>query len=316
MKILFFTDLHYRGNNPCSRIDDYSKALQNKLQEIGQLIRDNKIDVVLNGGDLFHSPCPSLSLVNEIMGIFKSWNVLILSVLGSHEIIGFNYDTLYRTALGVLETSGVTCILNKEKGTVVGESFERNIVVKGVHHSYNLDLNPENYFVKKDNPNDILIEVVHGMVVDKPFFDEYTLIKNIHTEADIFLSSHFHPGWKPQKINNTLFINPGSLGRVENIERKWLPSIVILDIEKEINYEIVPLKCAEPSEKIFKNVAKLGSEISERILDFMKTLVDRTGNLERQDAKSIVLRIAKEENVNEEVVKEAINIIDEAMINE
>jgi DNA repair exonuclease SbcCD nuclease subunit len=316
MKILFFTDLHYRGNNPCSRIDDYPKTLQNKLQEIGQLIRNNKIAAVLNGGDLFHSPCPSLSLVNEIMGIFKSWNASIFSVLGSHEIIGYNYDTLYRTALGVLETSGVTCILNKEKGTIVGESLGRNVVVKGAHHSYNLDSNPKNYFVKKDNPSDVLIEVAHGMVVDKLFFDEYTLIKDIKTEADIFLSAHFHPGWEPQKINNTLFINPGSLGRVENIERKWLPSVVILDIEKDIDYEIVPLKCAEPSEKVFKNATKLGSEMSGRILEFMKTLSERTGNLERQDVKSLVLKIAKEESVDEEIVKEAINIIDEAMVNE
>lgn len=313
VKILYFQDSHIRGNNPCSRKDDYPDALRVKFQEITQLIKTNKIGCVICGGDLFNSPDVSKAIISEYIKVFKQWQIPFLTVVGSHDYFGYQPKTIPRTALGVLEAADIVHILDKEKGYDLGDK----IIVKGIHHSYDLDTNPKNYFVEKDKEKCILlIEVVHGMVMDKPFFDEYTLIKDIKTEADLMLCGHFHPGWELQKVNDTLFINPGSLGRVENIERLNSPSIVILDIGEEINYEIVPLKCAVPSENIFKTVTKLGSEMSGKILEFMKTLSTKTENLERQDAKSLVLRIAKEEKVDKEVVEEAINIIDEAMFNE
>jgi len=310
-KILYFGDSHIRGNNPCSRKDDYPNALKAKFCEITNLIKDKKIDCVLCGGDLFNSPDVSKAIISEYIKIFKQWKVPFLTVIGSHDYLGYQLNTILRSALGVLDAAEIVYILDKERGYRLTDK----VTIKGIHHSYNLDLNPKNYFVKKDT-NGILIEVVHGMVVDKPFFDEYTLIKDIKTEADVMLCAHYHPGWESQKVNNALFINPGSLGRVENIERVFPPSVVILDVGEQIDYEIIPLKCASPSETIFKNVTKLGSEMSEKILEFMKTLSNRTGDLERQDAKSLVLKIAKEEKVDEKVIEEAINIIDGVMFDE
>ena len=312
MKILFATDPHIRGNNPVSRIDNYSESLRNKHNEIGQIIKNDSIDVVIHGGDIFHSPDASKSLISEYIKIFKSWEVPIYAIAGSHDVIGYNEKTISRTALGVLIAADAVKLL----GSIPTEIWS-NIFVVGINHSYRLDENPKNYFVKKCDKDCILIETVHGMVVDKPFFDDYTLIENIKTEADLFLSGHFHPGWKPQKVNNTLFINPGSLGRVENTERVFPPSVCILNIEGEnIDYKIVPLKCVVPSKDVFKTVTKLETETSEKILEFMKTLSQKTGDLEKHDAKSLVLKIAKEEKVSDKIIEEALVIIDEVMFND
>ena len=307
MKILFLTDSHIRGNNPCSRKDDYVVSLREKHIEIGQIIKDQSVGVVIHGGDVFHSPDTSKSLISEYIKIFRFWEVPIWVVVGSHDVIAYNEHTISRTALGVLIAADVVKPLES-----IPTELSSNILVVGINHSYKLDENPQNYFLEKNDKDSILIEVVHGMVVDKPFFDEYTLIKDIKTEADLFLSGHFHPGWEPQKVNGTLFINPGSLGRVENIERIFPPSVVILNIEgKDINYEIVPLKCAKPSADVFRNVVKLGNETSERILDFMKVLSKRTEDLEEQDLKGLILRLAKEDNVSDEVINEALTLVDE-----
>lgn len=307
MKILFLTDSHIRGNNPCSRKDDYPEALKEKHFEIGQIIKDQNINVVIHGGDIFHSPDTSKSLISEYIKIFKSWEVPIFCVAGSHDTIAYNEHTISRTALGVLIAADVIDPLES-----IPTELSPNIFAVGINHSYRLDENPKNYSLEKNDKDSVLIEVVHGMVVDKPFFDEYTLIKDIKTEADLFLSGHFHPGWEPQRVNGTLFINPGSLGRVENIERIFSPSVVILNIEgKDIDYQIVPLTCAKPSKDVFRNVVKLGNETSERILDFMKVLSKRTEDLEEQDLKGLILKLAKEDNVSDEVIKEALTLVDE-----
>lgn len=307
MKLLFLTDSHIRGNNPYSRCDNYPEALKNKHFEIGQIIKSSNVDAVVHGGDIFHSPDTSKSLISEYIKIFKSWKMPIYVVAGSHDIFGYNENTLSRTALGVLIAADVV----KPLGSIPTEIWS-NIFVVGINHSYKLDENPLNYSLEKEDKNSILIEVVHGMVVDKPFFDEYTLIKDMRTEADLFLSGHFHPGWEPQKVNGTLFINPGSLGRVENINRIYPPSVVILNIEgKNIDYEIVPLKCASPFKDIFKAVTKLDNNTSEKILEFMNKLSERTGDLEKQDIKSLILRLAKEENMDNEVIDNALLIVDE-----
>lgn len=312
MKILFMNDSHIRGNNPVSRIDNYPESLRSKHKEIGQIIKDDNIDIVLHGGDIFHSPDASKSLISEYIKILKSWEVPIYCIAGSHDVIGYNEKTISRTALGVLIAADAMKLL----GSIPTE-IHPGIFVVGINHSYRLDENSENYFVKKCDKDCILIEMVHGMVVDKPFFDDYTLIEDIKTEADIFLSGHFHLGWGPGKVNNTLFINPGSLGRVENTERVFPPSVCILNIEgKDIDYEIVPLKCVVPSEDVFKTVTKLGTETSEKILEFMKTLSQKTDDLEKTDAKSLVLKIAKEEKVDDKIIEEALIIIDEVMFND
>jgi DNA repair protein SbcD/Mre11 len=307
MRILFITDSHIRGNNPCSRKDDYAVSLREKHLEIGQIIKEQGIDVVIHGGDVFHSPDASKSLISEYIKIFRSWEVPIWTVTGSHDAIAYNEHTLPRTALGVLIAADVVHPLES-----IPTELSPNILAVGINHSYRLDEDPQNYSLEKNDKNSILIEVVHGMVVDKPFFDEYTLIKDIRTEADLVLCGHFHVGWEPQRMSGTLFINPGSLGRVENTERVFPPSVVILDIEgKDIDYQIVPLKCAKPSESVFRNAVKLGNETSERILDFMRVLSKRTEDLEEQDLKGLILRLAKEENVNDEVINEALTLVDE-----
>jgi len=312
MKLLFLTDSHIRGNNPASRIDNYPEALKKKHVEIGQIIKDDNIDVVIHGGDIFHSFSVADSLKSEYIKVLKSWEVPIYCIAGSHDVVGYNEKTISRTALGVLIAADTVKLL----GSIPTE-IHPGIFAVGINHSYRLDENPQNYSLEKDDKTGILIEVVHGMVVDKPFFDDYTLIEDIKTEADVFLSGHFHLGWKPQKVNDTLFINPGSLGRVENVRRVFPPSVCILNIEgKNIDYEIVPLKCVAPSKDIFKSVTKLGNETSEKILEFMKTLSQKTGDLEKHDAKSLVLKIAKEEEVSDSVVEKALTIIDEVMFND
>ena len=53
MKFLFFTDTHIRGNNPQNRIDDFVQTLNVKLREVFEIAKNEEVDIILHGGDIF-----------------------------------------------------------------------------------------------------------------------------------------------------------------------------------------------------------------------------------------------------------------------
>jgi DNA repair exonuclease SbcCD nuclease subunit len=89
MKFGFITDIHARLDNPSCRSDFYPKSLFEKLDAAGEIWRQEGVDVVILGGDLTHIPSPSLSLVHDLSAILKRWGKRIITVTGSHDIIGY-----------------------------------------------------------------------------------------------------------------------------------------------------------------------------------------------------------------------------------
>ena len=145
MRLIQFNDAHIRGDTPKSRTDDYAATLWNKFQQIGKFIKENKIEAVLNGGDLFDTPDPSTGLVNKYLEYMRTWGVPIYSVLGSHDKFGYNDNTIKRTAMGTLIAAGVVQIIGSA-AVKIGD----NCQLAGISHSYHLDENPAiDYFVEK-----------------------------------------------------------------------------------------------------------------------------------------------------------------------
>lgn len=85
MKILYIGDSHITAKNPASRLDDIQVTIKDKFNEIGELVKQNKIDIVLHGGDLFHTPDVSNKFTGEIATILSSYGVPIYVVPGNHD---------------------------------------------------------------------------------------------------------------------------------------------------------------------------------------------------------------------------------------
>lgn len=299
MKLLFFTDAHIRGDSPKSRIDDYPTALENKFNVIGKIIQEKNIDVVLNGGDLFHTPAPAYTVTNRFLKILKSWNVPIYSIHGSHDKFGYNDNTIQRTALGIAEATGILQIIDDPI------EIEPGGIIVGIHHSYELDKDLKNYSVKKPTGCKYLIQIVHGMLVPKPFISECTLISQVNTEADLCISGHYHPGFAPQTINNTAFVNPGSLGRVDCSQRVYLPSVLIIDTEtQEITQEVV---C--DSTNVFYEPEDQSMD-SANMEEFIQLLHERIDGIEIYDVKKLIVSIAEQEKVVPKIIQTALKYIE------
>lgn len=306
MKLLIFTDSHIRASTPRSRIDDYPVAMWQKFREISQIIIEQGINTILIGGDLFDTPDPSTSIVNSYLQLFTYWNIPIYSIVGSHDKFGYNDSTLYRTGLGTLIASGVIKLLDKT------QRIGYNTQIAGVSHSYDLDENPAiDYYRKKLDPNEYLIQICHGMTLDGPWgFGKHTNVRDIKTEADLLACGHYHPGFAPVQVGNTTIINVGSLGRTENIQRRYSPGVVVVitDTPGEESWEFIPLNVPENvfSTKEVKAEKVFGEDISV----FIQLLKDHSSNAEYANLKELITLIGQKGQYPKEIIAKALEYVE------
>ena len=306
MKLLIFTDSHIRASTPRSRIDDYPTAMWEKFRQISQIIVEQGINTILIGGDLFDAPDPSTSIVNSYLQLFTYWNIPIYSIVGSHDKFGYNDSTLYRTGLGTLIASGIIKLLDET------QRIGYNTQIAGVSHSYDLDENSAtDYYRKKLDPNEYLIQICHGMTLDGPWgFGKYTNVRDIKTEADLLVCGHYHPGFAPVQVGDTTIINVGSLGRTENIQRQYSPGVVVMttDTPGEESWEFIPLNVPENvfSTKEVKAEKVFGEDISV----FIQLLKDRSSNTEYANLKELITLMGQKGQYPKEIIAKALEYVE------
>ena len=300
MKLIGFSDAHIRGSTPRSRLDDYAEAIWSKFQQLTAFIKERNIDAALNGGDMFDTPDPSTGVVNKYVELFSSWNIPIWSVIGSHDLFGYNEGTLARTALGTLRAAGLVTIIS---GT---QKIGENCQLSGISHSYSLDESPETDYYTKKICDDYMIQLCHGMITPGPFFGKYTLYSQIRTEADLVICAHYHPGFGPFEVDGSTIINIGSMGRTENVIRKYPPSFLYIDTDIP-SWEIIPFDTPKDP-FIPKSVVDASSMID--IGRFIEALKAKVGDFEKTDLKSLLISIGEDQKIPQRIVKQALGYIE------
>lgn len=316
MKILFFTDTHIRGNNPANRIDIFVDALEEKFIEIKDIIKNENIDFVLHGGDLFDRPDISVSVVNRFVKILKEMEKPIYLISGNHDIYGHNPKTVERTVLSLLDTLGVVNIIDSED-TIILEKDGVRVQLTGQPYIFGIDGEDRlSYYRPKwiSEEVDFSIHMVHGLLLKKPFIKtiDHTLIDEIKdTEADVTLCGHYHSGFGLIRLDNKYFINPGSVARISNTvsELKRRPEIVIMDIDRELKIEMRELKSPKPGELVLDR-EKIENAVfkGERLYEFKQT-IEASLDFEKMDINDVLLEVSSIGNVEEEVKREALRRI-------
>jgi len=321
MRFLYFTDTHIRGNSPRGRLDDICETLKNKLSEINDIINKENIDVVLHGGDFFDRPDISPSIVREFAAFFQKSGKIIYGIAGNHDMYGHNPATIGRTMVGLLDGVKVIKLIDSQQPILLKDD-KATILLSGQPYIYDIDYKDkykQYYVISKPHNIDFSIHMVHGMLLDKKIFDgaAYTLLDDIlDTEADITLSGHYHSGFGIKIINNKYFINPGSLVRmtrsITEIER-W-PSVAILDISREngIVANIVKLKSAKPGDEVLdRGYIEQEQFKKHRLASFFQE-IGSAGEIKKLDLYSIIQQVANNENIDENIKKEALKRIADA----
>lgn len=209
-------DIHAADRAPGSRRDDYRAAVRSKLENIREEASIHKADAVLLTGDVFHRKEPvknSHGLVRELIETFRSFPCPVYAAPGNHDMTNDRLDSIPKQPLGVLFQSGAVTQLDPE-GHILTKG---DLKVKIAATSYNeIDPLPECHKVKLGSA-DVLVTVGHFYATPKggPFFNHVAVSYDqlAGTETHIWVLGHFHMDQGVERIEDTWFINIGSLTR-------------------------------------------------------------------------------------------------------
>ncbi|AYO30532.1 MAG: repair protein SbcD/Mre11 [Thermoanaerobacteraceae bacterium] len=315
MRFLFFTDTHIKGTNPQNRKDNFLETLQKKIKEVLDIAVEKKVDVILHGGDIFDRPDVSPSLVREFVVLLNKYSIPVYAVAGNHDIYGQNPLTVNRTMLGLLDGMGIIKLIQPGE-KLIFEDGPRKIQLTGQPYFYGIDGEDkrQSYMVEKSHDVNFAIHMVHGMLLEKPFFEgmSYTLIEEIvGTQADITLSGHYHTGFNTKVIDGKFFINPGSLVRINNSMNELLrmPKVIIIDINENIDIIETNLNCALPGDEVLDRTKVQALAFREKKLAEFIQGIYSTGQYNTININKIIEEISRQQNIKEEVVKEALQRI-------
>jgi len=305
MIFLFFTDVHATLRSPASRIDDYFSAVLSKLNHVARIGKEVDVDFYLFGADLFHSPEVSNSCASRVAKALREFQRPIYTAVGSHDHYTYQWKTLHRTSLGLLDAAGVLQIVKKR---VIID----NCAFSFSHHSH----------IENQTPKDLLrldplesncnyhVHVIHNALYPTTLPGDYILTKDYPKEnnVNLVLSGHIHTPFSDEQ-NGILFLNPGSLLRVARNEHHT-PSVLVCELTqgtlKTTTYNIP----CEPYDAIFKKPSQEDTFQKNVEVDFSEVFKMLSHSRGKHGAIDIYKLIANSK-VDTEVKEEALTIFEE-----
>lgn len=283
LKFLYIGDIHETENIPSSRIDDFKETVHKKRKEILQIAKTNQVNAILQGGDFFDRPKVSNDFLTFLLTEWGMNQLLIrdtllnihlgkaslsdlsshiensipiIGIIGNHDLIGGAIESYDKTSLSILQESGLINIVSKNNPFIFKDE-EISVCITGSSYNFQIDEDKENYIIRNKS-HDYHIHLAHGMLMNKSYgkMFKHTLIQDIalETKADLTINGHDHTGYPLTKINDKLFINPGSIVRMSATKKEFkrMPKVLLISVSKETGLQVdeIPLNCAEKGENV------------------------------------------------------------------
>lgn len=280
LKFLYISDTHIMGITPESRKDNIKETIKNKLRQIGKIADDNNVDFIIHGGDMFDTPDVSNKLCNEVSEIIRNWKPTYV-VPGNHDEYGYNINTLPNTKLGVLASTGIVTILDRAHPLYFKDTNGISVGIEGQEYYADIDTGKNNDYAVYSTAK-VKILVSHSMLLDHDFIKDvpHTKIDDVITTADVVLTGHYHPGYSFKEVNDTAFINLGSILRRENTtdNQQRIPQCLIVEINDAGEFNFTPIALTvEPYADVFKNTAA-AKNYDDMLVKFDNKIVNHTFN--------------------------------------
>jgi exonuclease SbcD len=312
-RFLFLTDTHYRLEKPKSRIDNIWTSQVDEMTEIGNMVHDLNIDALLHGGDFFDRKNPPHELVVDLINWCQFLQTPFFSVIGNHDITGYNLKSVRNSALGVLFESSAVEQLDEE-------IYEKEkLIIRGAHCQLDhlMDV-----LIDKSAPNPYLfpekydgwtkIVVSHNYVIPSdsmPF--GFVHPKDIPTNADLVLCGHYHVPFDYQN-GKTRWLNPGAIARWSMDQKDRVPTVIILEVDEGTLAVIKkPLTSAKPASSLF-DLEQIAIEEGREadIASFVKSLEQTS--FQSVDIEQEVKRIGAEQKIPTNILSLVVDKIREA----
>jgi DNA repair exonuclease SbcCD nuclease subunit len=299
MKILNLSDTHIGGVNSERRLGNMYADFMLKLDETIKLSK--KCDMVIHSGDVFHTSQVSNNIVDDFLDKVEAAKIPWYILPGNHDMIGSNWSTSSGSSLAhIFRRSSLVKILDKLE-------FE-NCFIEGFSYNHGIEAKFKDEGIITTSDKKFKIAVTHAFISIKPFRPDvlHVVAKDINTNFDCVLCSHFHHDTGVTRIGNTDFINVGAWGRRTVTEAEHTPKVTIITVGKELSYEIIPLKKAKAGNEVFDLSKK---EHEEEISADLDTFVSSLKDFKHQEAdiRGNISLVAKEQSLDSRIVDIILN---------
>lgn len=307
-KFVYFTDPHFRGNNPLSRKDDFPATAFKKLSWVVGLANDLDAALIC-GGDWVQRPDTAPHVIAQIQRTLAAMHNPTFTILGNHDIYGYNPGTFFRTPLHIIEVAGTLKRLSAEP------TIWRGVQLTGVDAHYDLDHNGRIVDYTEVNRGSGLpaIHVVHGFLTDHEWPNvPHTVLANVvQTQANLVLTGHEHSGFGVIKHDSgAIFCNPGALLRVSASVGDINQVVKVAEItveDGEIDVHLVPLPqdIALPADQIIDRDRLLREKQVEQMISSFSDNLGSFSFTPGLSPQQMLLEFVKQEGVDAKVADEA-----------
>ena len=244
MKAIFFTDVHLVSKTNVNRVDNLPETQKLKLKELINICNNGDVDVALSSGDIFDRHTPAITTMNTFTNFAECLNIPFILCPGNHDLHGYNYKTLETTGLGytckLLKTYKQIKLFKQNDEYIDYDNFR-------IHFKETIDKEPMKEFMVDRTTNEFHIGLIHDMVYNKDFYNAVTTYDNFNTNLDAVFNGHIHNGHEPIYLNDTWFINTGSVTRMHKPKPVFTHRYAICNLKGEKKHwevENKKFKCA------------------------------------------------------------------------
>jgi DNA repair protein SbcD/Mre11 len=255
MNLLFISDVHIRGTNPVSRIDNFQNVQIRTLEFIAEIAKENNTSIVCTG-DFFDSAKEEnmQEWLNSVYDIFKGVDFYFIA--GNHELLYHNIENFNKSNLSLISKFNNFHFLKN--------LMLEDILIKGF--SFNVKIDDFANCHKK-----LKIMVLHRycepeslpIYIENGITAEY-LIDNYN--ADIYVVGDNHKSFMYKK-NNKIVFNIGCSTRQNLNEKDYKPSCILFNTEtKEYKQIFLP----DYQVNVFREELIIKDDRNDRIDSFVK----------------------------------------------
>ncbi len=302
-KFLYMQDFHISGKNSVHYISNYFEDCLLMLDEILKIAKENRVEAVLDGGDLLHSSEPSYRILDEIADRVEKNKIPLYCLFGNHTERYHSIEHSRYTGLAHLMKRSEYFKYFENRKEIFGSIADKKTgyEIKVIEYSHEIEDDLKNNGIIFEDSERWKIAIVHAFLTPKPFLPQvmHVCVDDIKSNADLVLVAHYHNQWE-KMVGDTKYLDIGCVGRRSITEKNIEPSVLLIDTEKR-STEIIKLKSAKPAEIIF-DLSKVDEkkEFDAGIDEFVKSI--ESVDFQSSKIEDNVSFIAKEKNVRKKVV--------------
>ena len=322
MKVAIISDLHlgFRQYGSMEREEDFYRQFFNVCKEI----KEHKPEIVIIAGDLFDKPNPTPAAINAYREGIGNLNSILCVTKGNHTMIlregHYSIDEYFGAdefeGYYYLDDETMTTFLHGMQSNYDLEFSEYvnkpNVLVTGITYRYNSDLDEFIKVQKELAEKDLKEDAAYKILVVHQSFKEFCgfvgeelSIEDIdYSPYDAVICGHIHSRFNTVLPDGTLFIQPGSIERMNTTEaldeEKNGKGFYLLDTEDN-SLEFFKVECPR---KFFLGEVKLDTK-----QDLENHLEELNNDISKLKVPPIISYKYKNHINNIEAVRENISLM-------